>query len=38
MKEIKNDSRVVRIGAYVCIALSVIGAIWYIYRAISLIH
>ena len=38
MKELKNDSRIVRIGTYVCIALSVIGAIWYIYRAISLIH
>lgn len=36
MKELKNDSRIVRVGAYVCIALSVIGAIWYIYRAISL--
>lgn len=36
MKELKNDSRIVRIGVYVCIALSVIGAIWYIYRAISL--
>jgi hypothetical protein len=38
MKELRNDSRFVRIGAYVCIALSVIGAIWYIYRAITLIH
>ena len=38
MKELRNDSRIVRIGADVCIALSVIGAIWYIYRAISLIH
>ena len=38
MKELKNDSRIVRVGAYVCIALSVIGAIWYIYRAISLNH
>lgn len=38
MKELRNDSRIVRIGAYVCIALSVIGAIWYIYRAISLFH
>ena len=38
MKELRNDSRIVRIGAYVCIALSVIGAIWYIYRAISLFN
>ena len=38
MKELRNVSRIVRIGAYVCIALSVVGAIWYIYRAISLIH
>ena len=38
MKELRNDSRIVRIGAYVCIALPVIGAIWYIYRTISLIH
>ena len=38
MKELRNDSRIVRICAYVCIALSVIGSIWYIYRAISLIH
>ena len=37
MKELRNDSRIVRIGAYVCIALSVVGAIWYISRAISLI-
>ena len=38
MKELRHDSRIVRIGAYVCIALSVVGAIWYIYRAISLIY
>lgn len=38
MKELRNDSCIVRIGAYVCITLSVVGAIWYIYRAISLIH
>ena len=36
MKELRNDSRIVRVGAYVCIALSVIGAICYIYRAITL--
>ncbi len=36
MKELRNDSLIVRIGAYVCITLSVIGAIWYIYRAITL--
>ncbi len=38
MKEIRNDSRAVRIGAYVCIACSVIGAIWYLYRAISMLR
>lgn len=38
MKDLRNDSRIVRIGAYVCITLSVVGAIWYIYRAISLIQ
>ncbi len=38
MKEIKNDSRLVRIGVYVGIALMVGAAIWYLYRALALIH
>ncbi len=38
MKEIKNDSYFVRIGVYVGIALMVGAAIWYLYRALSLIH
>ena len=38
MKEIKNDSRWVRIGVYVGIALMVGAAIWYLYRALSLIQ
>ena len=37
MKELKNDSRAVRIGVYVCLALTVLGAIWYLYRAFTLI-
>lgn len=37
MKEIKNDSRVVRIGAYVAIAVCVAAAIWYLYRAIKML-
>ena len=36
MKEIKNDSRVVRIGAYVAITVCVAAAIWYLYRAIKM--
>ena len=36
MKELRNDSRVVRIGVYVCIACAVFGAIWYLYRAFKL--
>ena len=38
MKEIKNDSRVVRICVYVGIAQMVGAAIWYLYRALTLIH
>lgn len=38
MKEIKNDSHFVRIGVYVGIALMVGAAIWYLYRALTLIH
>ena len=37
MKEIKNDSRVVRICVYVGIALMVGAAIWYLYRGLNLI-
>ena len=37
MKEIKNDSRVVRICVYVGIALTVGAAIWYLYKGLSLI-
>lgn len=36
MKEIRNDSRWVRIGVYVGIGLMVGAAIWYLYRALSL--
>ena len=37
MKEIKNDSRVVRICVYVGLALTMGAAIWYLYRSLSLI-
>lgn len=36
MKEVKNNSRAVRIGVYVGIGLMVGAAIWYLYRALSL--
>ena len=36
MKEVKNNSRAVRIGVYVAIGLMVGAAIWYLYRALSL--
>lgn len=37
MKEIRNDSRLVRIGVYVAIAVCVAAAIWYLYRAIKML-
>lgn len=38
MKEVKNDSRLVRMGVYMGIALMVGAAIWYLYRALTLIY
>ena len=37
MKEIRNDSRLVRVCVYVGIALCVAAALWYLYRAIKLL-
>ena len=37
MKEIRNDSRFVRVCIYVGIALTVGAAIWYLYRGLSMI-
>ena len=37
MKEIKNDSRLVRIITYAGVALMVCAGIWYLYRALNMI-
>ena len=36
-KEIQNNSPLVRYGMYVAIGISVAFAIWYLYRAITLL-
>ncbi len=38
MKEIKNNTRLVRICVYAGIVLTVGAAIWYLYRAITLMN
>lgn len=37
MKEIKNDSRLVRIITYAGAALMVCAGIWYLYKALKMI-
>ena len=34
-KEVHNNSRLVRIGIYLAIGLTVAAAIWYLYRGLS---
>ena len=37
MKEIKTDSRLLKIITYACVALMVCAGIWYLYRALEMI-